>query len=133
MRADEIKMTEEIYPSETKSMHERLGVNRDSTQDEIKKAYRELALAWHPDRNPENRERAHIEFIAVSEAYENLCGDKVRRVFKEPGRSSERPKEGTYEYYSEMFDKIFKDFSLSSKASSELKVIFSLFKEFTSF
>jgi len=122
-------MIDEIYPSEINNSYDRLGLNRDATQDEIKKAYRELALAWHPDRNPENREQAHIEFIAVSEAYEGLCGENVKNIFQEHEKSSQDNEKGTYEYYEKIFDEIFKD-SDYFKMSPQLHLIFKLFKEF---
>ncbi|KAF7216043.1 dnaJ homolog subfamily B member 2 isoform X1 [Nothobranchius furzeri] len=55
-----------------------LGVPRTATQDDIKKAYRKLALKWHPDKNPDNKEEAEGKFKELAEAYEVLS-DKSRR------------------------------------------------------
>ncbi|MCC6048845.1 MAG: DnaJ domain-containing protein, partial [Thermodesulfobacterium sp.] len=46
-----------------------LGVPRNATQEEIKRAYRRLALKYHPDRNPGNKE-AEEKFKEISEAYQ---------------------------------------------------------------
>jgi molecular chaperone DnaJ len=54
-----------------------LGVERKATQEEIKKAYRKLALQYHPDRNPGNKE-AEEKFKEAAEAYEVL-GDETKR------------------------------------------------------
>ncbi|KAM4731096.1 dnaJ homolog subfamily B member 2 isoform 2-T2 [Anableps anableps] len=55
-----------------------LGVPRNASQDDIKKAYRKLALKWHPDKNPDNKEEAERKFKELAEAYEVLS-DKSRR------------------------------------------------------
>ncbi|KAK5861269.1 hypothetical protein PBY51_022679 [Eleginops maclovinus] len=55
-----------------------LGVSKTASQDDIKKAYRKLALKWHPDKNPDNKEEAEIKFKELSEAYEVLS-DKSKR------------------------------------------------------
>src|SRR5581483_5518032 len=59
--------------------YEVLGVSRTATEEEIKKAYRKLALKWHPDRNPEARREAEERFKEISEAYQVLS-DPERRA-----------------------------------------------------
>lgn len=47
-----------------------LKVNRNATEDDLKKAYRRLAMKWHPDKNPNNKKEAEAKFKQISEAYE---------------------------------------------------------------
>ncbi|MDH5682068.1 MAG: DnaJ domain-containing protein, partial [Spirochaetota bacterium] len=58
--------------------YEILGVSRNASQDDIKKAYRKLAVQYHPDRNPDNKE-AEDKFKEATEAYEVL-GDSQKRA-----------------------------------------------------
>ena len=51
-----------------------------STAD-IKKAYRKLAMKWHPDKNPDNRATAEEKFKQISEAYEVLSDDDKRKIY----------------------------------------------------
>ena len=57
-----------------------LGVSRQSSEDEIKKAYRKLALKYHPDRNPGNKE-AEESFKEAAEAYEVLRDAQKRQIY----------------------------------------------------
>ncbi len=65
-----------------------LGVGRTANADEIKKAYRRLALEWHPDRHPaEKRDAAETKFKRISEAYEVLSDAEKRARFDQLGES----------------------------------------------
>ncbi|XP_026746757.1 dnaJ homolog subfamily B member 6 isoform X1 [Trichoplusia ni] len=64
-----------------------LGVTRVASEAEIKKAYRKLALKWHPDKNPDNAEEANRRFKEISEAYEVLSDANKRKVYDARGSS----------------------------------------------
>jgi len=54
-----------------KDYYDVLGVDRNATEDEIKKSYRKMAMKWHPDKNPDNPE-AETKFKEAAEAYDVL-------------------------------------------------------------
>ncbi|MEE8430268.1 MAG: molecular chaperone DnaJ [Candidatus Desulfatibia sp.] len=64
--------------------YEVLGVDRDATDDQLKSSYRKLALNYHPDRNPGNKE-AEEKFKEASEAYEVLRDSQKRRIYNQFG------------------------------------------------
>ncbi|XP_052005070.1 dnaJ homolog subfamily B member 6-like isoform X2 [Xyrauchen texanus] len=64
-----------------------LGVSRNASPDDIKKAYRKLALLWHPDKNPDNKEEAERKFKEIAEAYEVLSDKGKREAYDRYGRS----------------------------------------------
>lgn len=70
----------------SENYYEALGVSRDASQDEIKKAYRKLALKWHPDKNLSNREAAEMNFKRLSEAYEVLSDSNKRATYDNYGK-----------------------------------------------
>ncbi|XP_040842513.1 dnaJ homolog subfamily B member 7 [Ochotona curzoniae] len=66
--------------------YEVLGVHRDASPEDIKKAYHKEALKWHPDKNPENKEEAEKKFKEVAEAYEVLSDDEKRDIYDKFGK-----------------------------------------------
>lgn len=65
--------------------YEVLGVDKNATEEEIKKAYRKLAKKYHPDANPNNKEEAEAKFKEVNEAYENLSDPQKRKMYDQFG------------------------------------------------
>jgi len=66
--------------------YEVLGLSRDASEDEIKKAYRKLAMKWHPDRNPDNH-KAEEHFKEAKEAYEILSDGQKRAAYDQYGHA----------------------------------------------
>lgn len=69
--------------------YEVLGVARDANGDEIKRAYRRMAMKWHPDQNPGNPE-AEAKFKLCAEAYEVLSDGERRSVYDQYGHAGLR-------------------------------------------
>ena len=67
--------------SDKKDYYEILGVKKDATKQEIKKAYRKLALKWHPDKNPENKKEAEEKFKEIAEAYSVLSDPDKKKEY----------------------------------------------------
>ncbi|MBP7527184.1 MAG: DnaJ domain-containing protein [Syntrophorhabdaceae bacterium] len=83
--------------------YELLGVSKTATEEEIKKAYRKLALKFHPDRNPGNKE-AEEKFKLINEAYAVLSDKEKRKQFDSFGMG------GFQQRYSE--EDIFRGFNV---------------------
>lgn len=66
-----------------------LGISRDATQDDIKKAYRKNALKYHPDKN-QGDSQAEAKFKEISEAYEVLSDEKKRQIYDQYGADALR-------------------------------------------
>ena len=69
--------------------YEILGVNRNASKDDLKKAYRKLAMEHHPDRNPNNKE-AEEKFKEAAEAYEVLSNDDKKARYDRFGHEGMR-------------------------------------------
>lgn len=70
-----------------KNFYETLGVDKKSSADEIKKAYRKLAMKWHPDQNKDNPE-AEAKFKEISEAYDVLKDEQKRAAYDRFGEAA---------------------------------------------
>ncbi|KAK2965937.1 hypothetical protein RJ640_005353 [Escallonia rubra] len=58
-----------------------LKVNRNASDDDLKKSYRRLAMIWHPDKNPTNKREAEAKFKQISEAYDVLSDPQKRQIY----------------------------------------------------
>lgn len=74
--------------SQRKDWYKILGVSKTASISEIKKAYKKLALQWHPDKNVDNREAAEAKFREIAAAYEML-GDEEKRTRYDSGEDIE--------------------------------------------
>ena len=69
-----------------KDYYEILELQRGASEDEIKKAYRKLAMKYHPDRNPDDKQ-AEVKFKEVNDAYQVLSDPKKKADYDRYGSS----------------------------------------------
>ena len=91
-----------IKSEEQEDYYAILGVKKDATEAEIRKAYRKLALKWHPDKNPNNKEEAEEKFKKINEAYSVLSDKNKRNQYDHGGIH--------FDFGGFNADDIFKDF-----------------------
>ncbi|HAC63591.1 MAG TPA: molecular chaperone DnaJ, partial [Cyanothece sp. UBA12306] len=72
-----------------------LGVDKNAKADEIKKAFRKLAVKYHPDRNPDDK-RAEEKFKEISEAYEVLSDSENRQKYDQFGQYWQQASQGNW-------------------------------------
>ena len=95
--------------------YEVLGVNKSSSKDEIKKAYRKIALKNHPDRNPDNQE-AEARFKEASEAADVLLDEKKKQQYDQFGHAGMNGQgfggfnSENFQDFGDIFGDIFGDF-----------------------
>jgi molecular chaperone DnaJ len=90
--------------------YEQLGVPRNASDDDIKKSFRRLAMKYHPDRNPGDKQ-AEEKFKKVKEAYEILSDAKKRSAYDQFGHAGVDPSMGGGQHadFSDVFGDIFGD------------------------
>src|SRR6476661_2408969 len=92
--------------------YEVLSVNRDCSEEDLKKSYRRLAMKWHPDRNPDNP-KAEEHFKEAKEAYEILSDANKRAAYDQFGHAGVDPQAGPAgmggfgDIFSDIFGEIF--------------------------
>ncbi|MCP4669807.1 MAG: molecular chaperone DnaJ [Desulfobacula sp.] len=99
--------------SQKRDYYEILGVGRDAAKPDLKKAYRKLAIQFHPDKNPGNKE-AESKFKEASEAYSVLNDDNKRGIYDQFGHrgleGAGHSSPGGFEDIFSSFGDIFEDF-----------------------
>ena len=102
-----------------------LEINKNATQNEIKKAYRKLALKYHPDRNPNNKSVSEMKFKKIAEAYETLSNPEKKKHYDNFGKKGNL---GSATSPFDIFKNIFQDdssFFGNSFSTSFINKVFS--------
>ncbi|CAK9786103.1 DnaJ-domain-containing protein [Cutaneotrichosporon oleaginosum] len=92
-------------PPKDTELYDLLGVKPEATDIELKKAYRKLAIKWHPDKNPS--EEAEAKFKEIGEAYQILSDPDQRAFYDKVGRQAMNAPESAMEDPEAIFSKLF--------------------------
>ena len=106
-----------------KDYYKILGVNRDADEATIKKAYRNLAMKYHPDRNPGNEKEANEKFKEINEAYEVLGDPKKKKQYDTYGTVGSGDIFGS-SHTRTGFEEVIKDFGKGGLGFDFLRDIF---------
>lgn len=112
-----------------KDYYKILGVGRNATEDEIKKAYRNLAMKYHPDRNPGKEKEANEKFKQINEAYEVLGDPEKRKQYDRFGTVGTGDIFGS-PFTQAGFEEVMRDFGRRDLGFDFLKHIFDGFESF---
>jgi DnaJ-class molecular chaperone len=103
-----------------KGYYEILGISQDASPEEIKSAYKKLALKWHPDKNLNNREEAEKKFKEINKAYQVLSDLELRIAYDGYG-------ENLYEENEEIAESARKEVRIQERIR---KIILNIISEF---
>ena len=94
-----------------KDYYQMLGLNRNASEDEIKRAYRKLALKYHPDHHPDDPESEEI-FKEIGEAYAVLSDLEKRKEYDQFGHTGFKRRYTTEDIFSDLnFEEVFREFA----------------------
>src|SRR5581483_11434613 len=78
--------TKNMSAAQKRCYYEVLGVTREASSDELRKAYKQAAIRFHPDRNPDDPS-AESKFKEANEAFQVLSDDSKRRIYDQFGHA----------------------------------------------
>ena len=117
--------------SPQKDYYEILGVSKDATPDEIRKAYKKLAIKWHPDKHVDDKKEAEEKFKEIAGAYSVLSDPEKKREYDTGGMDfgfDDFDNLDPFAMFEDFFGKIHGKhggFEISDLASMMMKMIFS--------
>jgi len=112
--------------------YEVLGVEKSATNDDIKKAYRKLAMKYHPDRNLDNPQDAEAKFKEVKEAFEVLEDSQKRQLYDAYGHEGPQQHGFNPNGFAEMFRRHFRQAAQASgNSDARIQLTISLEEAFT--
>ena len=77
----------------SKNYYDILGINKDASEEDIKKDYRKMAVKWHPDKNPNNKSEAEEKFKTISEAFSVLSDPNKKEIYDKYGEDGVKQQE----------------------------------------